>query len=47
MSTESSETLLSFDNVSVHYGGIQALHGISFDVKKGQIVIKPVANSNQ
>jgi branched-chain amino acid transport system ATP-binding protein len=39
-----SEALLRFDNVSVHYGAIQAIHGVSFDVKKGEIVTLIGAN---
>ena len=31
-------SLLRFENVGAHYGIIKALHDISFDVKKGQIV---------
>jgi branched-chain amino acid transport system ATP-binding protein len=30
--------LLRFENVSVHYGAIHAVKGISFDVREGQIV---------
>jgi branched-chain amino acid transport system ATP-binding protein len=30
--------LLTFDQVSVNYGGIQALRNVSFDVNKGEIV---------
>lgn len=40
--TESA--LLSFKNVSVHYGAIQAIHGVTFDVEKGQIVTLIGAN---
>ena len=43
-SAASSEALLRFENVSVYYGLIQALHGVSFDVKKGQIVTLVGAN---
>ncbi len=32
------ETLLEFKNVSVAYGGIQALHDVSFQIPKGEIV---------
>lgn len=39
-----NETILSFKDVSVFYGMIQALHGVSFDVKKGQIVTLVGAN---
>jgi branched-chain amino acid transport system ATP-binding protein len=34
----SGETLLEFRNVSLSYGGIQALRNISFTIPKGQIV---------
>ena len=30
--------MLRFEGVNVHYGAIQALHDVSFDVEKGQIV---------
>jgi len=40
----SGETILQFDNVSVHYGAIQAIHGVSFDVKKGEILTLIGAN---
>jgi branched-chain amino acid transport system ATP-binding protein len=30
--------LFQFEGVNVHYGAIQALHGVSFDVARGQIV---------
>ena len=33
-----SETLLKVENLHVYYGMIQALKGISFEVKKGEIV---------
>ncbi len=33
-----AETLLKVDNLHVYYGMIQALKGISFEVKKGEIV---------
>jgi branched-chain amino acid transport system ATP-binding protein len=32
------EVLLKFENVSVHYGAIHAVKGVSFEVKRGQIV---------
>lgn len=32
-----SETLLEFKNVSVHYGAIQAIKDVSFQVRKGEI----------
>lgn len=40
----STENILCFKNVSVYYGLIQALHNVSFDVKKGQIVTLVGAN---
>jgi branched-chain amino acid transport system ATP-binding protein len=39
-----SESLLVFENVSVHYGAIQAIRDISFEVKKGEIVTLIGAN---
>ncbi len=30
-------TYLSVDNVSIHFGGLKAVDGVSFDVEKGQI----------
>jgi branched-chain amino acid transport system ATP-binding protein len=36
--------ILSFDHVSVHYGAIQAIHDISFGVKKGEILTLIGAN---
>lgn len=36
--------MLSFDKVSTFYGKIQALHGVSMDVKKGEIVTLIGAN---
>ena len=33
-----SETLLKVENLEVYYGVIRALKGISFEVKKGEIV---------
>jgi branched-chain amino acid transport system ATP-binding protein len=44
MNTTNNDSILSFKNVSVYYGIIQALHDISFDVKKGQIVTLVGAN---
>lgn len=41
---ESSPALLRFENVSVHYGVIQAIEGVTFDVKKGEIVTLIGAN---
>lgn len=42
--SSNSEALLKFQDVSVYYGLIQALHSVSFDVKKGQIVTLVGAN---
>jgi len=39
-----SATLLEFKDVSVHYGVIQALHGVSFEVRKGEILTLIGAN---
>ena len=36
--------MLRFDNVSVHYGAIQAIRDVSFEVKKGEIVTLLGAN---
>lgn len=44
MSTQNSNSILSFKDVNVFYGIIQALHGVSFDVQKGQIVTLVGAN---
>lgn len=38
------EILLSIKDLNVFYGGIQALHGISLDIKKGEIVSMIGAN---
>lgn len=38
MTEHSTDTLLSVKDLNVFYGGIQALHGISLDVKRGEIV---------
>lgn len=40
----SGEVLLRFDNVSVHYGAIQAIKDVSFEVRRGQIVTLIGAN---
>ena len=32
------KVMLSFDNVSAHYGKIQALHNVSLHIKQGEIV---------
>ena len=37
-------TLLEVKNLKVRYGNIEALHGISFDVKEGEIVTLIGAN---
>ncbi len=39
-----SETLLCIKNLQVHYGGIEAVKGVSFDVPKGEIVTLIGAN---
>lgn len=39
-----SEPLLSVDGLSSHYGPIQALHGISLEVKPGELVAMVGAN---
>jgi len=46
MATEpvASEVMLKFENISVHYGAIQAVRDISFEVKKGEIVTLIGAN---
>jgi branched-chain amino acid transport system ATP-binding protein len=36
--------VLKFDDVTVHYGAIEAIHGVSFDVKKGEILTLIGAN---
>jgi branched-chain amino acid transport system ATP-binding protein len=33
----SSETILSMRGISKHFGGVQALSDVSFDVKEGEI----------
>jgi branched-chain amino acid transport system ATP-binding protein len=38
------EVVLKFEDVSVHYGVVQAIHGVSFDVRKGEIVTLIGAN---
>ncbi len=35
---ETAEKILTLSDVSVHYGGIQALSGVSFFLKKGEIL---------
>jgi branched-chain amino acid transport system ATP-binding protein len=42
--SSNSELVLQFKEISVYYGIIQALHQVSFDVKKGQIVTLVGAN---
>ena len=44
MNTDKNNIILSFKDVSVYYGMIQALHGMSFEVQKGQIVTLVGAN---
>jgi branched-chain amino acid transport system ATP-binding protein len=44
MTSNTDGAILSFKDVSVYYGIIQALHSISFDVKRGQIVTLVGAN---
>jgi branched-chain amino acid transport system ATP-binding protein len=44
MTNNTDGAILSFKDVSVYYGIIQALHSISFDVKRGQIVTLVGAN---
>jgi branched-chain amino acid transport system ATP-binding protein len=39
-----AEALLKFENVSVHYGAIQAIRDVSFEVKSGEIVTLIGAN---
>ena len=39
-----AETIFTVDNLSVRYGGIEAVKGISFDVHEGQIVTLIGAN---
>jgi len=36
--------MLSFNQVSAHYGKIQALHGVSLHIKQGEIVTLIGAN---
>ncbi|RBZ97223.1 ATP-binding cassette domain-containing protein, partial [Klebsiella pneumoniae] len=36
--------MLTFDNVSAHYGKIQALHNVSLHIKQGEIVTLICAN---
>ena len=44
MNTAITNPILSFKDVSVYYGIIQAVHGMSFDVQQGQIVTLVGAN---
>ena len=39
-----NDTMLSIKNLQVHYGGIEAVKGISFDVSEGEIVTLIGAN---
>ena len=38
------KVMLSFDNVSAHYGKIQALHNVSLHINQGEIVTLIGAN---
>lgn len=38
MSEHKEEVLLSVQDLNVFYGGIQALHGISLDIRRGEII---------
>jgi len=42
--TDGTQPLLKVDNLHVAYGAVRALHGISFDVKQGEIVTLIGAN---
>ena len=44
MNQNNKDPILSFKDLSVYYGIIQALHSISFDVERGQIVSLVGAN---
>jgi branched-chain amino acid transport system ATP-binding protein len=44
MNSTNNEAILKFQNVSVYYGIIQALHDMTFEVNKGQIVTLVGAN---
>ena len=35
--TAAAETLLSVENVSLSFGGVKAVSGVSFDIRKGEI----------
>ena len=35
--TAASEAILEVENVSLHFGGVQALSGVSFDVRRGEV----------
>ena len=39
-----NDTMLSIKDLQVHYGGIEAVKGISFDVSEGEIVTLIGAN---
>ena len=42
--SKNTDVLLKFENVGVHYGAIQAIREVSFEVKRGQIVTLIGAN---
>jgi branched-chain amino acid transport system ATP-binding protein len=35
--TAAGEVLLSVEDVSLSFGGVHALRGVSFDIKKGEV----------
>ena len=35
--TAAGETLLSVEDVSLSFGGVKAVSGVSFDIRKGEI----------
>ena len=38
MEKQTNDILLSVRDLNVFYGGIQALHGISLDIRQGEII---------
>jgi branched-chain amino acid transport system ATP-binding protein len=44
MAEPQNAPLLKFENLTVHYGAIRAIHGVSFEVARGQIVTLLGAN---